>query len=76
LPKRKVRGDSARRLRVLQKHISSAESSVKVASSHLGCLKRSDSEYTKTIDNSLKHLMLTHFSGFREDSIKASNPNS
>jgi len=42
-------------------------------SSQLGCLKRPDGEYTETIDDSLKHLMSTHFPGFRENST---NPNS
>jgi len=45
----------------------------KNGSSHLGCLKRPDGEYTKTIDESLRHLMSTHFPGFQEDSINSSS---
>jgi len=45
----------------------------KNGSSHLGCLKRPDGEYTKTIDESLRHLMSTHFPGFQEDSTNSNS---
>lgn len=51
--------------------IKSAEASrlrkilVKDGSSYLDCLKLPNGSYTESVDKFLKHLMLTHFAGFR-----------
>jgi len=38
-------------------------------SSHLDCLKLPNEEYTKSVEESLRHLMSTHFPGFMKDTL-------
>jgi len=72
LPKRKTGEDSAKRLRVLRKHLGSAKSSTKVAPP-TWVISNDQMVDTEIIDDSLKHLMLTYFPSFREDSINPSS---